>query len=471
MSTRIATAPWIPGYRWWAMLAAVLAAGLIGNWAIAAGLLVLLLAQVARPFDFVTSFLVVVTGASFVFNEGGGMTSQIGLLMFAVVPMLACYVFSMRGRALSLSRATLTGPLLAFVLLSIANAVRGLQAGSPARNVGLELIAILALGTALLVSNAFEARRDLRLALVGLIVIGFGPAIWGFYVFSIVHTHSIGFYSMAIPGMVGLMLVNLALRSKTLTATLGWIAVSVPLFIHQFITFGRGLWTGCAAGLVVSAAIFAGFGQGSAARWGRVALVVAILAGVGLAGAIQAAVVFQQTDLLTEAWTRLTSITTVDTGLETRSNVIRLWESGRVLGLIRGSPMLGHGVGFTFSVKDPFSNLVVPQWGVHQNFLLVWLKQGLVGLALFLWMLWAAIAMGVREARRRTDPWESTWFATTAAATVFLVVFSLSNFPFARVNEMFFLAMLWGGAVAMTRKGLVLFQWSPPAPAERGEAA
>jgi len=94
---------------------------------------------------------------------------------------------------------------------------------------------------------------------------------------------------------------------------------------------------------------------------------------------------------------------------------------------------------------------------------------GLVGLALFIWMLIQAIRLGIREARRRTDPWESSWFATAAAATAFLAVLSLSVFPFGTVNEMFLLALLWGGAMSMSSHGKLTVRWRPePAEASGG---
>ena len=460
----------VPRIGWWLALAAVIATGLILNWGIAVLALVMVFVQIARPLDFLASFLMVVGGAAFVFNEAG-MTAQLGLLTIAILVMLGCYVLWMGRSSLSLAKARLSVPLLAFLVWTCLNAVRGVLTGAPTKHVGLELVPLLGLGCALLVANTFEARRDLRPTIWFLIAIGYGVAIWGFIVFSMTRAHVIGFYSMAIPGLVGLMLVNRALRSTTLIAILGWVALSIPLFVHQFVTFGRGLWTGCFAGLLLSAAMFAGLGRGSGVRWRRVALVVAMLAGFAAFGAVQAAVLLGQGDLLTEAWTRLSSITSVESGGATRSNVIRLFEYAKAIEFIRQSPLIGHGVGFTFSVKDPFSEITESQWGVHQNFLLIWLKQGLIGLALFLWMLWTAIALGVRESRRRTDPWEATWFATTAAATFFLVVFSLSNFPFSRVNETFCLATLWGGAMGMTRTGRVTLRWSPEPSDDRGKAA
>ena len=317
MNTRVEAPPSVPGYWWWIMLAGLVAVGLTINWAIASGLLILLLVQVARPFDFVMAFLVIVGGASVVDNAGGELTFQLSLLTAAILLMLVSYALECRGRAFSISRTTLTWPLLPYAILSIANSARGVLAGYSLRYLGLELIALLALGSALLVANVFDRRRDLRLAVGGLIVVGLAAATRGFYIFATTRTHSKTDYTMAAPGIVGLLLVNLALRSGNVLWAVGWTALSLPMFLQQFITFGRGLWTGCLAGLAISFVVFAGFGPGSAARWRRAGLVVAMFVGLGLAGAVLVAVGFGQTDILLQAGTRLTSITGTEPVSET----------------------------------------------------------------------------------------------------------------------------------------------------------
>ncbi|HET9325232.1 MAG TPA: O-antigen ligase family protein [Candidatus Eisenbacteria bacterium] len=460
MSTRIEATPWMPDARSWLLLAAVVTVGLTFNWIFAAGLMVFVFAQMARPFHFLLAFLLVVTGASFISNSGGGLTFQLSLLMSVMVFAFVCYVLNFRDRVFSLCLSPLTVPVVAFIMLSLANAARGVLMGNHLRNLGLEFVAILGLGTSLIVANAFDAKRDLRFATIALIVIAQVASLWGFHSFAEAQTRTANAYTVALPGIVAMLLVNMALRSKNLATAFLWVLLSVPLFLHQLITFGRGLWTGCFAGLIVTFLVFGGRGLGARARWTRSMAVVGLIAGIGLIGAFQLVVVMGQRDLLQDAVTRLMSIGSTKEGIETRSNMIRLFEYATVIPIILSSPWVGQGLGFTFAVEEPFSRKYADQWGVHQNYLLVWLKQGAIGLALFIWMLWTATAMGAREARRRSDPWESTWFATIAAGTVFLAVFSLTNYPFAVVNEMFLLGLLWGAGMAMARTGSLSLRWS-----------
>jgi O-antigen ligase len=455
---------WLPSRAEWALLAAVLGVALIGNWLIAILLTALLLAQLARPLDFLTAFLVVVGGASFVFYEGGRLTLELSLLTAAILWMLLCYTLASRSRILSVPRTSLTLPLFLYLVLALISAARGFLSQYSPRYIGIEIFGPLALASALLVGCVFESRRDMKLATFGMILTGFADLTTANL--KSMHTH--GTYDAAVPGLVGLLLINLALRANTQRTALGWVILSLPLFLHQFLTFGRGLWLGCIAGLLLSVFTFAGFGRGSRRRWVRASVVLAVFGLSGALGATAASVMLGKFNLFTQASNRFGSITGTEMTGDSGSNIMRLVEYGLAAKEIARSPWIGHGYGFTFVGKNPLTLLGWEQFWVHQNFILIWLKQGLLGLLLFLWMLWRAMALGVREARRRADPAEATWFATAAAATLSLSVLAMTNFPFAKVDAIFLLALLWGGAMAMTRTGLLTIQWAAPSAATAG---
>src|SRR3989442_2416228 len=103
MSTRLERLTGVPGWGWWVMLAAVLAVGLIGNWTLAAGLLLVLLVQVARPLDFLVAFILVAGGAPFVSYLTGQLTLELSLLPRAILVMLGCYFLSNRAQLPTLS--------------------------------------------------------------------------------------------------------------------------------------------------------------------------------------------------------------------------------------------------------------------------------------------------------------------------------------------------------------------------------
>jgi O-antigen ligase/polysaccharide polymerase Wzy-like membrane protein len=451
--------PRYPELSWWLMLACVISTGVLGNWFVAAGILVAVLVNAFRPFDFVAAYLLTTVGATFVYYEGGRLTAELSLLTGAICLMLVCYTLRNRSQILTLKWTPLTLPISAYVLLSAANFVRGVLSGHPAKSLGLELLPVLAIGTSLLVANGFDWKRDLRLLIVGLIGIAYGSAAMGFYVFAIIHTHTSGVYFNATPGLIALLLVNLALRARTVGTSLAWIGLSLPLYLHQFLSFRRSLWVGGMVGMLTTILIYAA-GRGRE-RWSRVGLVLGILVGIGAVGAISLDVVYGQGDILQASVGRFATISKTEDTYDTRSNVIRLVEAAGVINLIRQSPWIGHGLGYTFVVSIPMQGIPRPQFWMDENYLLIWLKQGVIGVFVLIWVFWAGFRLGLREARSREDPSESSWFATLAATMTFMALFCLTDWPFGQVNPTFLLALFFGVAMALSPGGRVRLRWSP----------
>jgi hypothetical protein len=440
------------------MAACVTTTGFLVNWFVAAGVLAVILIHAFRPFDFMSAYFLTVAGATFVYYEGGRMTRELTLLSGVILLMLVCYWVSMRGRLAAFPGTRLGWALLSYVLLSVANFGRGALSGHAPKFLFLDILPVLAVGTSFLVANAFDPKRDLRPLVVALTGLAYGSAAIGFWIFAVIHTRTAGVYFNATPAFVALLLMNLALRARTTRTAVLWVGLALPLFLHQFLSFRRGLWIGCLVGLFTTALIFA---VGRGRRWARVGLVFGGLLGIGALGAVSLGLIYGQTDLLQLSAERFATIGETELRLETRANVARLLETATMLDLIQQSPWVGYGLGYTFILRNWLWGLRPPQWWADENYLLIWIKQGAIGLALYLWILWAAFRMGVRQARSRDEPWESSWFATLAAVMAFMAVFSLSDWPFGQVNPVFLLALLFGGSMAMASEGRLRLRWSP----------
>jgi O-antigen ligase len=461
MSTRIESRTWMPPYSWWVVLACAIATGLTGNWFLAAGVVLALVVYTARPFDFAVAYMMVTGGSTFIYYAGGNLTLQLGLLTGAIGLMLVCYVVSRRGESLALPRTSLTWPLVIYTLLSTANTVRGVIYGFAIKDILIEYAPVLSLASAFLVGNALQPKRDLGLVIFALLGTSIGSASLGYYVFSIIRTHTAGIYFHPLPGVVALLFINLALRSKKLEVAVMWTVLSLPLLLHQFLSFRRGLWLGLLAGFLSSVLIYTR-GADSRIRWKRTGVLFGSVIGAGVLGAVALAVIYGQFDIIEQAAGRFASIGGTEVTRENMSNVTRLVEYATAAGRIQESPWIGHGIGYSFIVHNVVNWRKEVQWWVHENYILVWLKQGLIGLVVFLWMLWRAFWLGARNATRREDPWESSWLASTAAATAFFAAFSLSDYPFDLEEATFLVALFWGGAMAITREGFVQFRWAVP---------
>ncbi len=452
---------WMPGWE------TALVLGLIGvavfvSWFAATALLVFLLAQRARPLGFTMSYLMVAAGAVFIRYEAGQLTRELSLLSALILFMLISYLWSNRGRLFVLPRTTMLVPLLVFVALTAINYVRGVLTGSSLRYANLELLPVLAFASALLVANGFDPARDLRLSTAALLAAGYGSASLGFQFFATYHTRTGGVFFMPVPGMVAMLAVNLALRARRTIAAVTWTVLSIPLFLHQFLSFTRGYWLGCIAGILVSFAVYVVRRDGVRPRLRRVGLVCGTLAIAGLAAGITLTLATGQADLLALAGNRLGSITETRFTNESASNLARLAEYGVVISHIGAAPWFGHGVGYALNFRAPIGFEMAEQWYTHQIYLFVLLKQGLVGLIAFVWMLGSATLFCLRASRRNDDPWESGWLASAGACTVLLAVLDMTNFHLTNVNSTFPLALLWGGAMAIACEGSIRFRWTRP---------
>jgi O-antigen ligase len=422
-----------PPAGWLIALGVALAIGVAFSWILAAGLLALLLAQRLMPLDFLMSYLIVLTGASFVDYTRGQLTAQLALLTLVVLFMLACYVLARRGRLLTFRKTPLLLPLGLYIGLSALNSVRGFLVGNSLKYGGLEVLAVAALGSCLLVAAVDLTRRQLQMAAVWLVVVGLAHLWLGLHVFGELGVRTGMLSFTPVPGVVAMLVLNLALRAETPRGALLWSLAFVPLVVHQFVSFTRGYWLAMAVGTVFSLWVFARSGPGVRKRLARSMSVLSVIAVIAVIGAVGLALSFGIQNLGEETANRLASSVSTKIDYEAGSNFVRLSEYLQVSQLIAASPLIGHGFGFFFVVREPFSRKLIEQAFMHQNYLYVWLKQGLVGLAIFVWMLVAAVRTGLRG-RALPDAQRSAWSVGAAAATVYVAAYGMVHFPLAEVN-------------------------------------
>jgi O-antigen ligase len=117
---------------------------------------------------------------------------------------------------------------------------------------------------------------------------------------------------------------------------------------------------------------------------------------------------------------------------------------------IARAPFFGHRFGFMLQVRESIFGTVTSQWYVHQTYLWIWLKLGIVGLAALVATLWVAVREGTRSARANTGE-PSAWSAAAAAAALHMAVVGLTNFSLAQVNGTVLMAFLWGIALSSNR--------------------
>ena len=441
------------------VLALALAAGLLINWVAAAGLALLGTGFVALPFLLAPALVVVVCGASFVNNESGQLTLYLSGVTLLLTYALLCLAVAWITRRWGLPRSGLTTALLVLEISTLFAALHGVFAGNSLRYLGLELLPLLGLTTALMVGGLRLARSTIVLAFRVFVVVGLVHVALGLYGYMMSGTRLGGIYFTPIPGMLAVLTFNLLLRSRSPGRSLGLVLLTCVFTLQQIISLTRGYWMGLAAGLLFSGLLYAGRGPGAGQRWRRLAANVG-LAGACLAlGSVAVANWFGWGNVWTLLGTRLVSSSGTTLSSETASNVARMIEWWTVVRHIQTAPWFGHGLGYSIHVRYPFFPVVSTQWFVHELYLWIWLKQGIVGMFALVFVLFQGLRLGARGALRLTDGDEAGWCAGAAGATLYIAVLGLTNYPLAQVNSTFLLAFLWGVALAFQAPDRLEIVW------------
>jgi O-antigen ligase len=162
--------------------------------------------------------------------------------------------------------------------------------------------------------------------------------------------------------------------------------------IVLIVSFWRGYWVGAVAGL---AAIF------WFVNWKyklRMAIYFGICA-IVFAGALFLFFGDLATFLISEVDRR---ITTVGSATQDLSFANRLVEAQAVIAQIKENPIVGYGLGKTYSY-DPLLPIEQPTWYVHNTILFVWYKTGIFGLVCLLTMTGKIFLRCLMTYRTETD--------------------------------------------------------------------
>ncbi len=339
--------------------------------------------------------------------------------------------------------------VLAFLAWTLFSAARGALAGHSLKFLFLELAALGATALAWVVGGLRMTPADLRPVRTILILGGLGHVALGGWSYAVNHIRAGGIWYMPLPGMFAVMALVFALHTTSRRTRLLW-TVLLGLFLwHQTISFTRGYWLGLLGALPWTAAMYAGIGPGSGARWRRVVAVTATGFALLAVATIATALFNGWSDLGALIGTRFNSSFATKGESASASNMARILEIVTSLRLISHQPVLGYGLGLEIRSRQPLFHAITRQWFIHQTYVWLWLKEGLVGLALLLALLWHAVRRGVRGART-LEPEAAAWCLTAAGATIYLAIVNLTNYHIAIVNAPTLQALLWGISVALT---------------------
>jgi len=451
-----------------AVIAGVLVLGLTGALAVSPwvglAILALGLVLVAGPLEPFVALLLVAGVAAFAEYGHPLIQRDLAIVLVLTAYALLAFVVAHSTRRWGLPLSGLSTALLALAVTTGVGALHGLAKGNAVRFASLEVFPLFALTFSLAAGGLRLRTGDLRLARWTLAVVGVASASIGFYVFATTGARTQGLPFSPVPGLVALVLLALMLFDPAPRPRPGMALLFCLLILHQILTFTRGFWLGLLVGVPFTCAVYVVHRRRSGRPWAKLLVTMGLVGLVLVLGLALASSWLGLAEVVGMVGGRFASSFETRNTPETVSNIVRLVELRTALSHILASPWLGDGHGSTLIVRQFFYPRTGPQWWVHQSYVMICLKQGVIGLLALLWVLFAALRLGLKGASH-ADPQIAGWCAAAAAGTVFAAVVGLTNYHFFMVTMNFILALLWGIALAVGEPQRLWLAWRASAPA------
>lgn len=172
------------------------------------------------------------------------------------------------------------------------------------------------------------------------------------------------------------------------------------------------------------------------------------LGAIGACGLVVVGAVFFG-DVLMVIFSGLVDRLSTLSGSATRdiSLLSRVYESRAVFERILSNPVLGYGPGVPFHFYDVLKQVTLEPTFIHNGYLSLWYRFGLIGLLLVLFVWSAAVGRGVRAFRVRTAPLLPRLCAVGAVCVLSATTLSaLTSNPFHLDDSTFLFGLLTGMA-------------------------
>jgi hypothetical protein len=399
--------------------------------------------------DIRVAYLVAVLLASFVSPSGGHLTRELSVVYGWLTWCAVVTLWRGGWQPTTWPPRPVVVAVLLWTAVCVFGALVGLGVHNNLRYLGLEFAGAAWPLVALFVCQV-QDRRTLPLAAAGLALVALAHTAFGLVWLKILHQRLGGVYFTTVPGFVAVGLWAVVLLAPRARVRWAAYALLVPMLTHQLFSFTRGYWLGILSGVAVVTALAWRGGPRLRARdslrrlgvlFGSVLVVLAtVLASVQY---------FGQGALLEWAGKRFQSSFSVQASSETASNIMRLLEYSLAIDAARGSPVVGRGFGYLITNQNPFTGARFPQGVIHNVYLFLWLKLGVVGLAAFAFLMWRVVQATAARAHGQSDWRVRAWLLGAAGMTVQSLVICLTNYSLIDFCTGIFLAYVWGTAFAL----------------------
>lgn len=195
------------------------------------------------------------------------------------------------------------------------------------------------------------------------------------------------------------------------------------------ITFSRGYWLASAVALFVAFTLMAPAIRWRLFRYG----VILGLVSVTIVLLFMDQLLF---DILAAMSDRLATLFATSLDLSVRN---RLVESAAAFDKILGSPIWGYGLGAFYHYRALIPS-EMPTWYVHNVYLYLWMKIGLIGLIVFLVWYLTVITHGYRVYRRLEDPLLKPLLLSVVSLLISMIPLAVTSPQFIQKDAILFVA-------------------------------
>ncbi len=227
------------------------------------------------------------------------------------------------------------------------------------------------------------------------------------------------------------------LRVRTRAVQVAALGMGLVGLIALGVSFTRGYWMAA----VLACAIVAVMMRGPARRvvaFPLVLLTVVISGGVVVFSAKFLGILVSMADRLSTISSPLRVLSVQERMAETRAALALVWES----------PVFGRGLGAHVSYMSPLKHHVTTGSFLHNAYLFIWLKLGIVGLVSFLAFYFQGLRMTIRAAAKANSPLVHVLLVSGAAILIVAIPLSLTSPQFYDKSSALVLALVLGLAHA-----------------------
>lgn len=317
-----------------------------------------------------------------------------------------------------LIRSTLDRVIVVFLVLVIVSGGVGLIFGGPATAVASELQSWTMLLFYFPVKEAIERRGNgLKWLLITLTWIGLFVVVRNVYQLAQLLLEMTEIWQITIQGRVvanellmivpGFLMLVLAIEEPRRWARIGFFGLFMVMSFGLIITQGRGNWLGFAFGLFILFLVSESRMRKAMLMWGFLAL----------AGCLSLLFLLFEEHALIMVGSLVNKVLSIGSAASRDlSFVARLFEWKAVLGDLKNNPVLGYGPGVSISYFDITRTVTMERPWIHNGYLGVWFKYGVLGLGVLLSMTFLAIRSAYVVTKRTGTEWlvRATAYAAVA---------------------------------------------------------